>query len=418
LPKIPSPARDAPAAGLSRRIAAWFTAFGVLSLSFEPVRVLLPVYVVIEVGGDAGLTAALLGVSVFWTAVGSVVGGVVADAIGHRRSYLIGLSARVILAATFLTTSVPALFVVLSIFGLGWGWSDTGFQGYVIQAFPRNRTATIMGFWFTSMGIAAILGSAIATALVEGPGFVPIGIVGLVASVTGYVLIWLTVPELPEAAAVSSAGPRGNALKLELRRLLRERGVLAFLGLTGFPTVLHGASSVAVPLLLFAASGSPALVASFGLASALPGLVLQPLLGRFADLKGVWAPVTAGAIVVVVAAVAIALAPHFLAVVFVAGVVGHLGVSIKDTLTPTIAREVTAPTIHGRVIGLGSMSWSIGSMLGVLAAGSLLDDHPALLFWLVAGATAGALPLVRRLRTHARLITATPTHSPTPPNLT
>jgi len=414
LPEFPTPSKDLADTGLSRRIAAWFTAFGVLSLSFEPVRVLLPVYIVSEVGGDAGLTAALLGVSVFWTAVGSVVGGVVADSIGHRRSYLIGLSARVVLAGAFLTTSVPALFVVLSIFGLGWGWSDTGFQGYVIQAFPRNRTATIMGFWFTSMGIAAILGSAIAAALVEGPGFAPIGIGGLVASVTGLILIWLTVPDLPEA----SAGPRGNALKLELPRLLRERGVLAFLGLTGFPTVLRGASSVAVPLLLFAASGSPALVASFGLASALPGLVLQPLLGRFADLKGVWAPVTAGAIVVVVAAVAIALAPGSLAAVFVAGVVGRLGVDIKDTLTPTIAREVTSPAIHGRVIGLGSMSWSVGSMLGVLAAGPLLDDHPALLFWLVAAATAAALPLVRRLRTHARLTTANQTHSPTPPILT
>ena len=399
-----TPGDDVTGAGLSRRIAPWFAAIGVMSLSFEPVRVLLPVYVVVEAGGGAQLTAALFGVSVFWTAVGSVVGGIVADALGHRRSYLIGLSARVFLAGAFLTTSIPALFVVLSIFGLGWGWSDTGFQSYVIQSFPRNRTATIMGFWFSSMGTAAIAGSAIATALVEGPGFVPIGIFGVVTALTGYVLIWLTIPNLPETTDESTAAPGGNVLQLELRRLLRERGVPAFLGLTGLPTVLYGAFSVAVPLLLFAAAGSQALVAGYGLASALLALVVQPLLGRLADVKGVWAPMTAGAIMVVVAGVAMAVAPNVLAAVFVAGIAGRLGVGIKDTLTPTIARQVMSPAIHGRVIGLGSMTWSVGFMLGALAAGPLLDDRPGLLFWLAAGATAGALPLVRRLRTHERQV--------------
>lgn len=397
---------EADRAGLSRRIATWFAAIGVMSLSFEPIRVLLPVYVVNEVGGDAQTVAALFGVAVFWTAVGSVLGGVVADSLGHRRSYLIGLSARTFLAAAFLTTSTPALFVVMSIFGLGWGWSDTGFQSYVIQSFPRDRTATIMGFWFSSMGTAAIIGSAIATALVEGPGFVPIGILGVVTSVAGYVLIWRTVPNLPEHAVVAKMGARGTSLGLGLSGLVRERGVLAFLGLTGLPTILNGAVSVAVPLLLFAASDSEALVAAYGLVSALMALLVQPLLGRLADKKGVWIPVAAGAAMIVVAGVALALAPNVLGVIFVAGIAGRLGVGMKDTLTPTIAREVIAPATHGRVIGLGSMTWSIGFMIGSLAAGPLADDRPGLLFWFVAAATATALPLVRRLRTIARQVAA------------
>ena len=401
--EIPIPT-DGPTDGLSRRIVAWFTAFGVLSLSFEPVRVLLPVYVVIEVGGDAQLTAALFGMTVFWTAVGSLLGGTVADAIGHRRSYLLGLSARVVLAGAFLTTSVPALFVVLSVFGLGWGWSDANFQSYVINSFPRNRTATIMGFWFSSMGMAAIVGSAIATALVEGPGFVPIGILGLVASVSGYILVRFTVPDLPETVHKSTAGPRRNGLKLELPRLVRERGMLAFLGLTGLPSILSGASSVAVPLLLYASSGSQALVAGYGLAGALVLLVVQPLLGRLADARGVWIPAAVGAIMVVASAVAVALAPNLLTAVIVAGIAGRLGLGIKDTLMPTIAREVMAPAIHGRVMGLGSMSWSVGAMVGSLVAGPLVDDRPGLLFWLVAGATVAAVPLVWRLRTHARQV--------------
>ena len=142
------------------------------------------------------------------------------------------------------------------------------------------------------------------------------------------------------------------------------------------------------------------LVAGYGLASALLALVVQPLLGRLADVKGIWAPVTAAAIMVVVAAGVMALAPTVLAAVFVAGIAGRLGFGIKDTLTPTIARQVMSPAIHGRDIGLGSMTWSVGFMLGSRAAGPLLDDRPGLLFWLVAGATVGALPLVRRLRTH------------------
>ena len=373
-----------------------------MSLSFEPVRVLLPVYVVSEVGGDAQMAAALFGVTVFWTAIGSLLGGVVADAIGHRRSYLIGLSARTFLSAALLTTSTPALFAVMSIFGLGWGWSDTGFQSYVIQSFPKDRTATIMGFWFSSMGTAAIVGSAIATALVEGPGYLPIGVLGMVTAVTGYVLIWVTVPNLPERAVEAKANSGANSLRLELPRLARERGVLAFLGLTGVPTILNGAVSVAVPLLLFDASDSEALVAAYGLANALLALVVQPLLGRLADARGAWVPVTIGATLIVVAAIAVALAPNVLAAVFVAGIAGRLGVGMKDLLTPPIAREVISPAIHGRVIGLGSMTWSIGFMIGSLAAGPLADDRPGLLFWLVAAATATALPLVRRLRIDAR----------------
>jgi MFS family permease len=387
-------------AGLSRRIAVWFGAFGVFSLSFEPVRILLPVYVVSEVGGDAQMVAALFGISVFWTAIGSVLGGVVADALGHRRSYLIGLSARTFLAAAFLTTSVPALFVIMSIFGIGWGWSDSGFQSYVIQSFPRERTATIMGFWFSAMGVAAIIGSAIATALVEGPGYVPLGILGLATALAGYALIGITVPRLPERTAGNGSGK--NPLRLELRRLARERGVLAFLELTGLPTILHGAASVAIPLLLFAISDSEALVAVYALVNAIILLFALPLLGRLADTRGPWVPITVGAILVVIAAVAIALTPGVLAIVFIAGVAGRLGVGIKDLLTPTIARQVIAPAIHGRVIGLGSMTWSIGFMVGSLAAGPLIDEHPGVLFWLVAIAAAAALPVIGRLRAGVR----------------
>ena len=206
----------------------------------------------------------------------------------------------------------------------------------------------------------------------------------------------------PERAVEARANSGASSLRLELPRLARERGVLAFLGLTGIPTILNGAASVAVPLLLFRASGSEALVAAYVLANALLALVVQPLLGRFADIRGAWVPVTTGATLIVVAAVAVALAPNVLAAVFVAGIAGRLGVGMRDVLTPTIAREVISPAAHGRVIGLGSMTWSIGFMIGSLTTGPLADDHPGLLFWLVAAATVTALPLVRRLRIDAR----------------
>ncbi len=73
----------------------------------------------------------------------------------------------------------------------------------------------------------------------------------------------------PERAVEARANSGASSLRLELPRLARERGVLAFLGLTGIPTILNGAASVAVPLLLFRASGSEALVAAYGLANAL-----------------------------------------------------------------------------------------------------------------------------------------------------
>ena len=398
----PDSGQAAVRAGISRRIVAWFTSIVVMSLSVEPVRVLLPVYVVSMVGGDAQLTASIFSVSMFWTAVGSVVGGIVADAFGHRKSYLMGLSMNVVLAGAFLTTSIPALFIVLSVFGLGMGWSSTGYQSYVIQAFPRNRTATLMGFWFSSMGMAGIAGSAVAASLVEGPGFVPIGILGILTSGTGYILIWVSVPKLPEASIQSQSDSNNQPLILGVLQLLREKGVLSFLGLTGIPSIFVGASSVAVPLLLYAASGSSALVAGYGLASALVALLAYPLLGRLADLKGVWGPMVAGALMVVAGGVTIAIAPTVVVALFIAGVAGRLGGGVRDILIPTIAREVMSASTHGRAIGLGSMTWSIGFMVGSLITGSLIDENPRMLFWLVAGLTACALPFIQRLHVHAK----------------
>ena len=400
----------------SKRLIAWFSSIVVMSVSVQPTRVLLPVYVVTMAGGDAQLTAAIFSVSMFWTAVGSLTGGIIGDAFGHRKAYLIGLSMMVVLAGAFLTTSVPAIFLLFSIFGLGMGWSSTAFQTYVVQAFPRTQTATLMGFWFSSMGMAGIAGSAVATSLVEGAGFAPIGILGLVTSAIGYILIWATVPKTRESTISPLEITKPSALKLQLPQLQRARGVLAFLGLTGIPSVFIGASSVAAPLLLFAASSSSSLVAGYGLAVALVALLAHPLIGRLADMKGLWGPMVIGAFMVVMGGLMMAIGPTTVSIIYVAGIIGLLGGGIRDILIPTIAGEVMSPSVHGRVIGLGSMTWSIGFMAGSLLTGLLLDEHPSILFWIVAAITALSLPLIQRLHSHAKHVVADSPVSPETPH--
>jgi MFS family permease len=159
-----------------------------------------------------------------------------------------------------------------------------------------------------------------------------------------------------------------------VRRALTDRNFLAGLWLNTLPAWLFGMLVVLVPLRLDSSGFTPFAIGAVFLASGLIEVVVNPLLGRFADRRGRLLPIRfalVGSMFVTVAFAAVQSSYAIAALTILAAV------AFGAFYTPGIALVSDRSELVGmsQAIGFGIMNtaWALGNMSGPSLAGVLAE---------------------------------------------
>lgn len=335
---------------------------------------------------DFGLTAAVvglvLGVRTFAQQGMFLVGGVLADRFGVRRTILTGCAVRVLGFATLalsLLTPAPqlALFVAGTVLtGLGGALFSPGVNILVADAEQRRAPAgarhrASLFAWLSVAGeFGAVLGPLVGAALL-GWGFVVVALAGAALFVLIGVFLAFALPRRTPAS--TERGIHGRWWSL------RDRRFVAFSALHAADLLAFNQLYLALPLQLARAEAGPAVVAAmFAWVSALT-LVLQLPVSRWCHRVGaaralrVGYGLSAAGFDVIAASAVVPLDPtgRIVAVFAAAGLVilGHLTTNpTAQGLVPRFAG--TLPT--GSFFGLLSTCGGVVVLIGNVAVGALL----------------------------------------------
>jgi MFS transporter, SHS family, sialic acid transporter len=160
-----------------------------------PTQSLLPTYLKTELHFDPAQVAQVLLWAGLGYAAGSVVSGIVADRIGTRRTYVLGLVASLVFVVpVFAMSSAHAVWLWILLFGLQ--FTSQGISGllpkFLSDHFPVHLRASSLGFCYNigALGgaIAPIAGTSIAASIGLGNALVALTLVftAIVAVLVGF----------------------------------------------------------------------------------------------------------------------------------------------------------------------------------------------------------------------------------------
>jgi MFS family permease len=318
--------------------------------------------------------------------VAAVPAGLATTRLGAKRTVLGGLILMTAASVAFaLAGQIWQLMLARVLQGVGSAFSWAGGLAWVIGATPQDRRGRQLG---TAMG-ASVFGALIGPGLGAGAGVIGTRAAFLAVAVAGVVLVgW--------AAAMPSSPPERGTLKASVLAV-RERTLVTGLWLIVLAALLFGVLIVLVPLHLHRHGWGTIAIGALFIATTALELVLNPLLGRFADRHGRLRPIRAALLGSIGVSIALALAqPPALVVLFVLAA----GIAYGAFFTPGMALisdgAERASVALGLVFGLMNAGWAIGAIVGPAAGGALAgaagDSVPYLI---LAAMCAGTYAVLR-----------------------
>jgi MFS family permease len=366
-------------------------------------------FIVIYLHNVRGISFAAAGFSLAAGAVAALVAGLGAgslvDRIGGRNTLLLGLLQQSAAFALFPLIRQPWHAVaLLALEGAGTACFWPGQSTLLTRlappedrhsAFSVQRIAMNLG-----LGLGGLVGGLIAAT--SDPGsFTKLFLLDA-ATFFVYAAVLSTIQE-PGRAGSEDEEPAGG-----YRAVLRDRNFLALLGLNVlFVAVGYEVFALLAPFAKNYAGVSERWVGMIWLANTLAVVLLQLpvsklLEGRrrmvaLAAMNAIWAV----AVLVVLAAGDLLDGTSAALVLIGAGVVFGIGETLQAPTQPPLVADLAPDRLRGRYFALGSMSWSVGGVLGPAVGGPLLGWHP-LAVWPTAAAVcvvaiAGCLLLERSL---------------------
>ncbi len=382
-------------------VGLWSRAFVVLcGLSFlggfatAPYHSLLPVYVDADLGRLALFTGYLRAVALALGGIFAIVAGRLCDLLGLKVTLLLGLAGSAVTGLVFHTGDVLLLTLLTLVAGAAGGPLSTSGQSYLIAAAGPARLGLGGALYFLSSTLGQSAGN-LATGLVkEDWSFGQIGTAMALLSAAVVLAGMLLLPSTPVRESRRTA-PR-LALWSSYRPLLAQRNVHLLVGLRLTITGFWGMASLALPLLVYRASGSAATAAFYGSVSLAVAAAGQLLTGLLRDRFGRTRPLVLSAAGIVASAVGLVFSTGSVTGLFLLGTALSTTAWAVSVLVPGLIDEVAAAGERNRLVGLGHMVWSGAMVTGSVAGGWLVEVGPHLPFAVGAvSSTVGALCLWR-----------------------
>ncbi len=352
------------------------------TMFFAAITPLLPLYT-----ADLGISKSAAGILSASYAAGTFLGaipsGYLAARLGVRPTLLIGLGLTSVSCVAFgFAEEIVLLDLARFVQGIGGACTWAGALTWLVAAAPRERRGEMLGGALAFAIAGALLGPVVgglATAL--SPQLVFSAVAVLAAALAAWAL------RIPAAAPVP---PPGFATVL---RSMTRPGVLAAFWLVALPSLFSGLLNVLAPLRLDELGASGAAVGTVFLVAAGVEAIASRAFGRASDRRGRLAPMRAGLVGSIVAAVALTLPET---IVLLALAVIATVVSLATFWAPAMAllSDVAEASglDQGFAFALVNLAWAGGQVIGGSAGASLADiTSDAVPYLLAAGLFAATL---------------------------
>ena len=329
-----------------------------------------------------GTAGVLMGMYAAGVLAASVPSGLAAARLGPRAAALAGVSLTSVASLAFgLAGDAWTLGAARLLQGIGSALSWAGALAWLVAAAPRERRGELIG---TTMG-AAVFGALF------GP------VLGALATVVGVRATFVAVSVLGVGLAAWIAATPGVAAQPQRLSALKraDRRLLGGMWLLVLAALLFGVLDVLAPLRLHAEGWGGVAIGAIFLITAAVETVVNPLLGRFSDRRGVLLPIRVMVLASIILSLALAWAT---AAPVVAVLVVASGIAYGGFYTPGMALLTDAAERRGiaAAIAFGAMNgaWAAGNVVGPALGGWLADvagDRlPYLLLAAICAATLAA----------------------------
>jgi MFS family permease len=375
---------------MNRPFAALLVALFAGGVAAAPIRAFLPIYVESVLKQPPLLTSTVLAIQTGCGGLFALAGGAVSDLVSRRAAVLVGMTTAIFGAALFVVHAPVALFGLAILWGIAGGFQSAGGQSFLIAAVSKARLGSASAVYFISSTAAGALGAYIAGRAADRYGFSAVTAGAVALAVIALALAARFLPPLGSDKRAERAANHSWTFAGYLDLLARS-DVRALAALRYFPTVAWGCASLAIPLLVFRASGSKSTVGTYSMISLLAASLAQLATGREIDrrakrigapaLRAMVAPIAAAILLCAVAATAWS---GGLVGLFVAGTAWAMTAWALSTTMPPLIHELGVGRDDGRLVALMHLCWSAGMLTGTLAAGALIDWRPSAPFALAA----------------------------------
>lgn len=313
--------------------------------------------------GDAVLGWIAAGVC-FGTIIVRPFAGRALDKVGRHPVLLTGIL--IILLATFghWAASIPLLFVVRAVHGLGFGFSNTASNTVASEIMPRSRFGEGMGYFGLFGTLAMAISPAIALSMLPTDG-APISMTPIIFTATGFIGVALVLSFFVRYQPVKRRQPGEEPAP---KGPMYEKS--AYLPATILFLITSTFGAVVTFLALYAAQKG---IGNIGLFFSVYSIVLvftRPLVGKFVDLRGYGAAVLPGVTLIIISLLVLGLASSYIWFLASAAFMGA-GQGATQTSAQTMAVAGAPRHRLGAANATYFTGFDAGMGMGALFAGSI-----------------------------------------------
>jgi MFS family permease len=358
----------------------WYLWLGTLINRLGAVVVLyLEIHMVSGYGFSATFAGLVLGLFGGGMALGSLLGGVLADRWGRKPTLL---TANILGAATAIGLGLAGnswlVAVMAAIYGLWNGLGRPAYSATLVDVLgPTKRMRGMnLNYWAINLGFSGA--AFLAGVMAHSPRMV-VFVLNAAVLTTTTVLIAIKVPETtpgPSPRAADAVGAEAGGIGLVLRDRVFMLFVLLNLGLW---IIIE--SCKLIPIAMVQQGLDPA---SYGRVIAVNGIMIvtgQLFVPKLVGRRGRTQVLVTAALLCGAGMGAVAVAGSVGALALTVAV-WTLGEMINAPVNGALFADLSRPSMRGRYQGVASMSFTLANFIAPVAGGAILDNTPPATLWL------------------------------------